>query len=284
MTGRQRKSAWISANWPDVVGIPRPGDGPWMLRDTPLTLSDLCNLRTRDLVEKEDEFPVHVMGTDTKPEAVQMRYRTKKQDGPFDWIETRSDLPRTTAEAFAARPDADLYVVDVVVDHVPRVPPAGVGIDRIEDELGLDVQTVTVTAVDADPDTSEYPGRVVSVDRDDLTNTASAVARAIPAADIMSVTVGPERAASAANLIAETGPEFRLINSDPGVFVDRAEEFLVSDDTVDVALPQWQRPDDSQQRLLSHFAPGVVVDDVDLDPVGESGQTSLESLETTSEA
>lgn len=278
MTGRQRKSAWISANWPRVVGIPRPEDGEWMLRDTPLSLATLCDLKSRNLVKTLRKK--HVMGSATARETVQKRYRTKSHDGPFEWFETRTSLPRTVFEGLAARPEADLYVVAVVFDDVAVAAPIEDCVDRVEDELGLDVQTVTLDATDTDPDPAEYPGRVIPVDLDDLTDTSSDLARALPTSDIMSVQVGPAHADAAAELIETAEPEYRLINSDAATFVGCAREFLLNDGG-EVAVgprPPRDRPEHPAQKTFAHFDPTVIVDDeVRLEPV-DDGQTTFDAL------
>lgn len=245
------------------------------MRDTPLDRSALENLKSRSLVEKAGKK--HEMSSLTGRETVQQRYVTKKHNGPFHWLDERTDLPRTTFEKFAARPSADLYVMNVVFDDVSVVPQIGDGVTRVEEDFGLDVQVVTVAAEDTD--TSEYPGRVVTVDVDDLTNTSSDVARAIPSADILSVQVGPEHAGAAADLIEAVQPEYRVINADSGVFVDRAREFLLHrDEEVSVPLPKRERPTDKQQRMLTHFAPGVIVDDEVTFEAGDDGQASLDPI------
>jgi hypothetical protein len=246
-----------------------------MLRDTPLSWSALANLKSRSLVEKAGKK--HEMGSLTGRETVQQRYTTVEHSGPFKWLDDRTNLPKSTFEAFAARPEADLYVVNVVFGDVSMVPSIGAGVTRVEDEFGLDVQVVTVAA--AGTDTSECPGRVVTVnDVDDRANTSSSIARAIPSADILDVTVGPSRAGAAAELIATVNPEYRLINADSGMFVDRAREFVRHhEEEVTVELPHRGRPDE-KRRMLSHFDPGIVVEgEVNFDG-GEDGQTTLEEL------
>ena len=41
---------WLRANWAELIGIPRPGNEMWMLRDTPRTISRLSGWNHPDII------------------------------------------------------------------------------------------------------------------------------------------------------------------------------------------------------------------------------------------
>lgn len=111
-----------------------------MLRDTPLTRSTLECLKSNslvELVERDQARPA----TRTARATQQATYRTKHHDSVFDKIDEFTDLSRETAEAFAARPSADVYIVELFAWLGATVAD---DVRRVEDEYDLDVQLVGV--------------------------------------------------------------------------------------------------------------------------------------------
>lgn len=149
------------------MGLPLPDASEWMLQDTPLTRSTLDCLRRRglvELVERERYRPA----TKTTKATNQAVYRTTRDKDVYSTMEEYTDAPRETAQAFAARPEADLYIVEVFAspDSV-----AASDLPRICDEYDLDVQLVGVGVENPDP--SEYSGTYLSVDRGELLDAQS---------------------------------------------------------------------------------------------------------------
>lgn len=162
---------WVQANWHRLIGLPTPDAGVWMLRDTPISLSTLKQLKSRSLVERAGRKRVE--STLTKKETEQMTYRTKRHDGVFEKIEEYASGSRSTAEAFAARQEADLYVVEMLASGRSVVARDA---DHVRDMFDLDVQVIGVGVKEPD----EYPGEFVEVPRAELVDVSSKVWRMVP--------------------------------------------------------------------------------------------------------
>ncbi|WP_418281918.1 hypothetical protein [Halorubrum sp. DTA98] len=149
------------------MGLPLPDASEWMLQDTPLTRSTLDCLRRRGLVELVERERYRPARKTTKA-TNQAVYRTKRDKDVYSTIEGYTNVPRETAQAFAARPEADLYIVEVFAspDSV-----AASDLPRICDEYDLDVHLVGVGVENTDP--SEYPGTYLPVDRGELLDVQS---------------------------------------------------------------------------------------------------------------
>ena len=189
---------WIRANWRDCIGVPGPDAKPWMLRDTPIdlgTLRTLSNHNTRTVegwVRKADERPKHVPATPTRAETVQYRYETVSDYSPRygslpDAVATAAPdaISRDVVQAFAADPDADLYVVEVF-------PAESVANDirAVEQQYGIDARLTGVGIEEP----AGYPGRFVEFDAELLRDTRSPVWRALPGGDLLIMSPGNEYA------------------------------------------------------------------------------------------
>lgn len=81
----------------------------------------------------------------------------------------------------------------------------------------------------------------------------------------------------AACLVAQSNPHTRVLNAEPGVVESRGMGFLVDPpDPPEDASPK--RPEHPDQRLLSEFRDGIVVDSSTLMTGGDDGQTELVEL------
>ena len=161
------KANWVRANAHRVIGLPLPNADEWMLQDTPLTRSTLECLKSNNLVETVDRKRYRP-ATKTSKATTQAVYRTVRHRGVFTTMEEHSDVPQETAEAFAARPDADLYFVEIFA--APDTIAAR-DIPRLCEEYDLDIQLIGVGPENPEP--NEYPGRYVTVDRTELLNVQS---------------------------------------------------------------------------------------------------------------
>lgn len=170
MTGLQAKIGWIRANWSRVVGVPLPNAEPWALRDVPIDRSTLESLKSYGFIERLGNETFEA--TRFKQYSRQMSYRTCGRDSVFELIDEYASGSRDVAEEFAARPEADVYAIDVfsgnsiVADDVTR----------LRDELNVDIQLIGVDTEEPDG----YPGRFVSASRDELLDVSSDLWRAIP--------------------------------------------------------------------------------------------------------
>lgn len=220
---------WVRANWQDLIGIPLPEYGPWLLRDTPLDVSTIkmryMTGRDRDgrLVAYEDGTAKHVMGGPTKPETVQMRYRTREfrsreKGGVVDMLARQAPVSRDVIETFAARPEADLYVVEVFPD-----PFVSSDIAVLESEFELDVQLIGV-GVEEPP---EYPGAFVEVDLAELLDVESPVMRAIPSADVLVLSPRIRGSHVPRELRERTEPRCLVVNPEEGILVEMVEEEIL---------------------------------------------------------
>lgn len=273
-------TAWVMANWTRLAGLPTPDASPWMLRDTPLTRSTLECLKSYSLVERAGREKV--AATATRPATAQMTYRTKRHNSVFDPIDKYTDLPRETAEAFAADPTADVYAVELFAG--PDATVAG-DVERVTAEFDLDVQLIGVGTTEP----AGYPGRFVEATHEELLDASSPVLRAVPCTpDVLVAHPQITFNSVARTVIGRTDPRAVLMNPADGMLDDRVEAFLLDDeDAHDVPRSaRRERPDDGQ-RMLSHFDPNVVVDDEvtfaadggDADPAGDGeGQATLDAL------
>lgn len=216
----------LRANWPEFVGLPTPDAGPWMMRDTPITRRGLSLLKPKNrslpgAIEYVDGKPKHVMGTETKAETAQIRYETSGrsvEDSVLGALADLSPVPGEVWEAFAADPDADLYVVELFPS-----PAVANDIERVRDVLGLDVQLVGVG--ESEPD--GYPGAFVEAGEEELTNPSSGILRAIPAADLLVMTPRIARSNVTHKVIEGSGARAVAVNPVEGDVKQIVEEDLL---------------------------------------------------------
>lgn len=210
------------ANWPRVAGLPTPDAEPWMLRDVPITRSTLECLKSNSLVERAGQE--RVSATATARATRQMTYQTKRHDSVFRRIDEYTALPIEAAEAFAARPDADVYVVEVFAWIGATVANE---IRRVEDEFNLDVQLVGVGIEEP----SEYPGTFLETTRDDLLDASSPILRAIPCKpDILVTHPRITYRDVGATVLDRTDATEHLVKPDDGMLDPVIRNLLVDDE------------------------------------------------------
>lgn len=150
----------------------------------------------------------------------QATYRTKHHDSVFDKIDEFTDLSRETAEAFAARPSADVYIVELFAWLGATVAD---DVRRVEDEYDLDVQLVGVGIED--------PGEFIEVDTETLSDASSPVLRAVPdVPDVLVmhslITYGDVRSV----VLDRTDPSEHLVKPDDGMLDPVIRNLLVDDE------------------------------------------------------
>lgn len=165
---------WMRANVHRVMGLPTPNADEWMLQDTPLTRSTLDCLRSRDLVELV-ERERYRPATKTAKATNQAVYRTTRDRDVYPMMEKYTDVPRETAETFAADPAADLYIIEV---YASTDSVAASDMPRLSDEYDLNVQLVGVGV--ETPEAGEYPGTYMTVEKDELLDAQSRLWWLIP--------------------------------------------------------------------------------------------------------
>lgn len=249
----KRSALWVRSNWAEISGIPLPDAGTWALRDTPLSLAALRGLKERGLVSLETPSPVPVDGSATQRPSQQKLWETPP--AVFDHIGRASvSVSRETVEEFAARPESDLLVVDVF-DSAPR-SVADVVMDAAS-EHDLDVQVVGVGLEEPD----EYPGEsCVQVDEWDVDSTEF---RAIPSADLLSVSTGVNRAFTTPAIVEQADPVKHVVNPSMGMVVEAVEAFILGLDDPHAGKrfsPRTTRPSDPDQSMLANWDPNQVVE------------------------
>lgn len=268
-------TAWVMSNWWRIAGLPTPDADPWMLRDTPLTRSTLECLKSNSLIELVERNCARP-ATRTARATQQATYRTKRHGSVFDKIGEYTDLSVEAAEAFAARPSADVYIVELFAWLGTTVADE---VRRIEDEFDLDVQLVGVGIEEP----GEYLGEFIEVDTETLSDASSPVLRAVP--DVPDVLVMHSRIRYgdvSSTVFGRTDPSEHLVNPDDRMLDQVIRNLLVDGGDVNEGprSPSRERSDD-RHRKLSHFDESEVADDeVTFNANGKDGdrQATLEEL------
>ncbi|WP_008525226.1 hypothetical protein [Halorhabdus tiamatea] len=200
------------------------------------------------------------MASRTKPETAQQRYETGGSSWERSVLSTLAEtapspIGRAEVEAFAADPDADLYVVELfpgdAVTNDVRV---------LREDLGLNVQLVGVGVSEPDG----YPGAFVAADRDTLRDPDSVVMRAVPSPDLLVMSPGIEYAGVATRMVERCSPRAASVNPVEGDVVDVVESsLLLTSDTGDSS----DSDGDSEQFSLDVFGSST----------GDAAQLSLRS-------
>lgn len=277
---------WFRAHWQDVIGIPKPDAGPWMQRDTPLPTSTVVELRPGTWGNNAEINRVpnpsgggytHIPATVTKAETSQLRYETNKKPFERSVFEKVADaapdeITKDVLEAFSARPEADIYAVELFPSEAVTNEVIALTTD---DGQELDVQLVGVGVEEPDG----YPGTFVQAPEEALRTPGSAILRAIPACDLLVASPGLEYIHIPMYVIENADPRLALINPDRGWIGESVSDSLVLGDSetreMRSAVAEKARPGEGQKMLVD-YVPDVLVDTNT--EIQASGQASLDDV------
>lgn len=203
----------------DLCGVPKPGT-EWMLRDvTGIGHRELAAMANDGYVELLNRQ--RTLGNKETRETTQLNaWRTK----PSLWESiARSGNVRIEAyKAFASRPEADLYVVDVFKSE----SDVAQGVDRVAAKHGLDIQLVGLTR-NAPRD---YTSRLALLD-DVLQDGSEHPLRAVPIGNLVAITGFPEYTVPERWFREEAGNAEWAIFEPTADMVVRAIEEMLDEDT-----------------------------------------------------
>ncbi|MFC7251098.1 hypothetical protein ACFQJ5_14785 [Halomicroarcula sp. GCM10025324] len=200
-----------------------------------------------------------------------MTYRTKRHNSVFDNIEKYASGSRKTAEAFAARPEADLFIVEMFASGRSVVAR---NIEQLQDRLDLDIQVIGVGVKDP----NEYPGEFVEVPRAELVDVSSTVWRMAPdEPDLLTVQIPKSHPMAVELFESSTTGHPQYIVPHPRRLDPWIKLFLVDTDEGD-AKSEWNK---NQHSLVQYTAENSSV--VEANNIGSSstiggGQTTLKEF------